>query len=38
MAPRGVHVLDLRSAEVPAPPYAVFSEGLIDRIQPEGWL
>ena len=38
MAPRGVYVLELRSAEVPAAPYAVFSEGLIDRIQPEGWL
>ncbi|MBR1407152.1 MAG: glycoside hydrolase family 127 protein [Bacteroidales bacterium] len=23
---------------VPAPPHAVFSEGLIDKIQPEGWL
>ena len=23
---------------MPAPPYAVYSEGLIDRIQPEGWL
>ena len=25
-------------ADVPAPPYAAFSEGLIDKIQPEGWL
>lgn len=25
-------------AEIPAPPYAAFSEGLIDKITPQGWL
>lgn len=35
MAPRGVYVLDLART---APEYAVFDEGLIDKIQPEGWL
>jgi len=35
MAPRGVYVLDLVTA---APAYAAFHEGLIDKIQPEGWL
>lgn len=35
IAPRGVYVLDLA---VSSPAYAVFDEGLIDKIQPEGWL
>ena len=35
MAPRGVYVLDLART---APEYAAFDEGLIDKIQPEGWL
>lgn len=43
---RGTYILDLFSPEmtvapgsdIPAPPYAAFSEGMIDNIQPEGWL
>jgi len=35
IAPRGVYVLDLAQS---APAYAVFDEGLIDRIQAQGWL
>ena len=41
VAPRGVYVLELQEApepSVPAPPFAVYSEGMIDSIQPEGWL
>jgi len=43
---RGTYILDLFTPEmaavcgsgIPAPPYAAFSEGLIDKIQPQGWL
>lgn len=35
MQPRGVYVLDL---EKTTPPFAAFGEGMIDRIQPQGWL
>ena len=43
---RGTLILDLFTpaltlapgSDIPAPPYASFSEGLIDKIQPEGWL
>ncbi len=43
---RGTYIFDLFTPEftvapgsdIPAPPYAAFSEGLIDKIQPQGWL
>ena len=43
---RGTYILDLFTPEltvapgsdIPAPPYATFSEGMIDKIQPQGWL
>ena len=43
---RGTYVFDLFTPEmtvtsgsgIPAAPYAAFSEGLIDKIQPQGWL
>ena len=31
-------VPEVRSADVPAPPHAVFSEGIIADIEPQGWL
>ena len=43
---RGAYIFELFSPEmavtpgsdIPAAPYAAFSEGLIDKIQPQGWL
>ena len=35
IAPRGVYVLDLASS---TPEYAIFEEGLIDKIEARGWL
>ena len=43
---RGTYVFDLFTPElavvpgsdIPTPPYAAFAEGMIDKIQPQGWL
>ena len=43
---RGTYIFDLFTpamavtpgSDIPAAPYAAFSEGMIDRIQPQGWL